>query len=71
MAKSASLRLHFWILPMDLGKLMKSLFNARVYLYSLYYTSVDLFKPQCEVYTKDRASFVGPIEGIKQFERSI
>ncbi|EPB84378.1 hypothetical protein HMPREF1544_08897 [Mucor circinelloides 1006PhL] len=32
---------------------------------------VDLFKPQCEVYTKDRASFVGPIEGIKQFERSI
>lgn len=56
---------------MDLGKLMKSLFNARVYLYSLYYTSVDLFKPQSEVYTKDRASFVGPIEGIKQFERSI
>lgn len=56
---------------MDLGKLMKSLFNARVYSYSLYDTSVDLFKPQSEVYTKDRASFVGPIEGIKQFERGL
>lgn len=71
MAKSASLRLHFWILPLDLGKWMKSLLDARVYSYSLYDTSVDLFKPQSEVYTKDRASFVGPIEGIKQFERGL
>ncbi|CAO3615964.1 unnamed protein product [Mucor fragilis] len=30
---------------------------------------VNLFKPEGEVFTKDRASFLDPIDGTKQFER--
>ncbi|KAI9482735.1 MAG: Mss4-like protein [Benjaminiella poitrasii] len=32
-------------------------------------SGLDLFKPQGELYVKDRASFVAPIEGIAQHEK--
>lgn len=31
-------------------------------------SSLDLLIPTSELYTKDRVSFVNPIEGAKQFE---
>jgi hypothetical protein len=31
--------------------------------------SLDVFPVDAEVFTKDRASFLAPIEGVKQFEK--
>lgn len=33
--------------------------------------SLDLLKPASELYVKDRASFVHPIEGAKQFNAAV
>lgn len=67
MAKGVSSRLDFLILLMDLGKWIQAIL-LRVYS-SYISTSVNLFKPEGEVFTKDRASFLDPIDGTKQFER--